>query len=485
MGALEDFLLNASGGMSGPGGSNPSAPPPVGGPALNVPAPPPSGNPMGAISGLMPQPQAPQMAPQPQGQPSDQGTLPGLQGPRLTGVRGYLANILYGMGEAAKKHAGLPTDQELAVQKQQMDLQRTQAQADIGYKQAIAQQFQMSPATAEEATAWGVPQGMPLTQKQRADLAAKALTNEGKTDVQDLKNQGIKAKPTNPIVDALAAAKKASDAGNQDEFLKQINLAHQLASAKSVSPSNEIGLIIKANNGDQDAQKALDVLQQRRTDLQKARGTAMGQGRLWQLQTVMDPVTGETQYRSGWDILEAQKRGEQLIPTGKLPQDKVIAVQQLQSEAAPALKQVRDALPSFDNASDRAIFARVMHSAGSPARGDEAGWLGTVMNQALKENLSPEGKQLAIAEGRLAETLGRMRGVLGLQATDSAMALTMRLMPGASTPNSKYAGSQLDTLDNMIQKAVEIPAFGGKHKGGMNAAPATPPVPGQNPFRRK
>lgn len=410
------------------------------------------------------------------GQPQSSPDQP--PGPRLTGIKGYLANILYGMGEAAKKHAGMPTDQELYVQKQQMDLQRTQAQSDIGYKQAVAQQFQMSPATAEEATAWGVPMGMPLSQKQRADLAAKALTNEGKTDVQGLRNQGIKAKPTNPIVDALAAAKKASDAGDQEEFSKQINLAHQLASAKSVSPSNEIGLIMRANNGDQDAQKALDVLQQRRTDLVKARGQSMGQGRLWQLQTVMNPVTGETSYRTGFDILDAQQRGEQLIPTGKLPQDKVIAVQQLQSEATPALKQVRDALPAFDNASDRAIFARVMKSAGNPTRGDEPGWLGTVMNQALKEDLSPQGKQLAIAEGRLAETLGRMRGVLGLQATDSAMALTMRLMPGASTPNSKYAKDQLDTLDNMITKAVEIPAFGGKNKGGMNTAqPNTPNTP--------
>jgi len=467
MGALEDFLNAQQGDSSGLTGAQQG-----GLPSMAPPAP------------MAPQsPQMPPVAPPPPlggSQPTSAPQQP--PGPQMTGVKGYLANILYGMGEAAKKHAGLPTDQELYVQKQEMALKQQQSQSDIAYKQAAAQQFQMSPATAEEATAWGVPMGMPLTQKQRSDLAVKALQNTGKTDVADIRNtgattvQGLKnqGKPPNPIVEALAAAKKASDAGDTEEFTKQINLAHQLASAKSVAPSNEIGLIMRANNGDQDAQKALDVLQQRRDELVNRRGTAMGQGRLWQLQTVMNPVTGETQYRSGWDILEAQKRGEQLIPTGKLPQDKVIAVQQLQSEAAPALKQVRDALPAFDNASDRAIFARVMHSAGSPARGDEAGWLGTVMDQAMKEGLSPDGQKLAMAEGRLAETLGRMRGVLGLQATDSAMALTLRLMPGASTPNSKYAGSQLDTLDNMIQKAVEIPAFGGKNKGGMGGAPAAP-----------
>ncbi len=66
-----------------------------------------------------------------------------------------------------------------------------------------------------------------------------------------------------------------------------------------------------------------------------------------------------------------------------------------------------------------------------------------------------------------------MRSVLGLQATDSAMALTLRLMPGASTPNSKYAGQQLDTLDQMINQAVNIPALGGKNRA---AVPSVAPV---------
>lgn len=452
--ALMNFLNAQGGDSSGYAAQGGNSQPPEA-PASSPGAPPPMPG-MGASGGA------------PTGQP-DQPQL----GPRLNGIKGYLSNILYSMGEAAKVHAGLPTDLQTQQQQQQLNLQKQQATADIGYKQAIAQQFTMNPATPDEATAWGVPQGMPLTQKQRADLATKALVNEGKTDVQDLKNKGIAAKPQDPIKQALADAKTASDAGDQETFLKKINLAHQLASASKLPPSTEIGLITRANNGDQDAQKALDVLQQRRVDLVKARGAAMGQGRLWSLRNYMDPETGETTSLTGFDFLNSQQQGKHYIPVGPLPQDKVIAVQQLQSEAAPALKQVRDALPAFDNASDRAIFARVMKSAGSPVRGDEAGWMGTIANQALKENLSPEGQKLAIAEGRLAETLGRMRGVLGLQATDSAMALTMRLMPGASTPNSAYAKNQLDTLDSMITKAVDIPAFTGKKAG---TAGSTPPV---------
>lgn len=396
-------------------------------------------------------------------------TQPAPQQPALHGVKGYLANILHGIGEGAKASAGLPTDYEV----QQMAFQRQQKamtdQADILQKQAQAkfyaakaQEEAGTPLSPEDAVTLGMPVGTLVNDRNRANLYKQILMNQGKTDVQDLKNKGLAGKPQDPIKQTMTEAKTAFDAGDIDTYTKKIQEAKNLSAATKTAPSNEISLILKANNGDADAQKALDVLQGNRMKLMQARGAAMGQGRLYQLRNYMDPETGETTSLTGFDYLQQKQAGRNFIPVGQLGQDKVIAVQQLQSEANPALKAVRDNLGAFDNAGDRAIFARVMKQAGNPAHGDEASWMGNVMNQALKEGLSPQGQRLAVAEGRMAETLGRMRSVLGLQATDSAMALTLRLMPGASTPNSAYAKQQVDTLDSMINKAVEIPAFGKK-----------------------
>lgn len=95
-------------------------------------APPAAGAPPAAPSGPM-APPAPPGAP-PSG-PPPQGGQPQL-GPRLTGIKGYLSNIFYNMGEAAKVQAGIPTDaqKQAAALKQQNE--NLQTQADVFEKQA-------------------------------------------------------------------------------------------------------------------------------------------------------------------------------------------------------------------------------------------------------------------------------------------------------------------------------------------------------------
>lgn len=498
MSSIASLLAAMQGNSSGiTGASQPSAPPPdsvpsgdqfsnsydqaiLGGPPQTTPNGPAISQP--AISQPQVQQQsAPQIQnPQTQQPGQDQTQL----GPQMHGIKNWLSNFLYQAGEGAKERLGMQTDaqKQQAALKMQNDTLNAQAdrvekQARARYYYAQAQEQQGQPLTADEAAFYGLPIGTPLNSKDRTSLAKQILANQGKVVVQNLKNDAPNKNP-DAIKQALAEAKAASDAGDTDTFTKKINLVHQLMQAKTSPPNNEISLIIKANQGDPDAQKALDVLQQRRIQIGTTRANAFGKSRLYMLQKVYDPETGDTDFMTGYDILANNAAGKKVIPTGGLPQDKIIAVQQLQSEAKPAIQQVRQNLAAFDNAADRAIFARVMKSAGTPGRGDEASWIGNVMNQAAKEGLSPEGQRLAIAEGRMAETLGRMRSVLGLQATDSAMALTMRLMPGASTPNSNYAKQQVDTLDNMITQAVNIPALGGKNRAAVPTAPPSnrPPL---------
>src|SRR6185437_13309897 len=75
----------------------------------------------GLDSSLMNGPSSPAPAPQPQ--------TPQLS-PQSQGIKGYLSSIFYDMGEAAKKHVGIPTDfekqqaqQRLNIQQQQVDQQ--------------------------------------------------------------------------------------------------------------------------------------------------------------------------------------------------------------------------------------------------------------------------------------------------------------------------------------------------------------------------
>lgn len=245
------------------------------------------------------------------------------------------------------------------------------------------------------------------------------------------------------------------------------------AAAKEGNPSL-ISLIVRANHGDKDAVKDLRTYQ----NMANERAEAFGKGRAqYQLNQYIDEDTGNPVTLSNVDAANQIKGGKNLMITGKLPFQTAVAVQQLMSEATPALSGVRDNLGAFDNTEDRAIFARLLKGAGLPTYGAEDAWLGTVLNQSLTEHLSPQGKQLAVNLRRLNETMGRLRSTIGLPATESAMAMTLSLLPGPSTPDSNFAGKQIDQLESIINQAVDIPVYGrGRIAGKRNAGPPGPPA---------
>jgi len=267
---------------------------------------------------------------------------------------------------------------------------------------------------------------------------------------------------TDAVKKTLTEAADAFAKGDIATYQTKLKEANELSSATKVpGKDTELSLIAKAQGGDKEAQKQLDTLQDRRKELIAERNKGYMNRPLFQLQKVLDPATGQSSFMTGLSILEAQKEGKNYIPAGALSQKDIIGVQQLQNEAAPAIKGVNANIGAFDNTKDRAIFARILANAGVPTRGEEAGWITNIINQAAKENLSPEGQKLAQNISRLAETMGRLRSTLGMPATDQSMAITMSLLPGGSTPNSKYAKEQVGILEDMIKKAVSIPAYGG------------------------
>jgi hypothetical protein len=397
---------------------------------------------------------------------------PVMQPPNSPTTGGWLKQALqrfaYYGGQAALKHVGLPTDDELRMH--QSEMAARQAQID-----QIKQNSQLVPDTDENGNVRLDQYGRPtmLTRGQFTQLQKQREANKGKADIQNSKDAAAQNRDKiNNLFKASNLGVQLVDDGQGGYKLQNLQkdeIAPAVA-AKMEGKPNEIQLIGRAQQGDQEAQKMLDTLQGNRMALVRARGDAIGKSRLWMLQKAMDPETGEASYYTGFDILRNKQEGKNLIPMGALSSKDLISVQQLTSEAIPALKGVEDNLSAFDNANDRAIFAKVLKGAGTPARGQEAGWMGNVLNQALTSGLSDKGQKLAQADLRLAETMGRMRSTLGLPATDQSMALSLGLLPGASTPDSKYAKGLTQQLREMINQASGIPIYGGSGNAATKPA---------------
>lgn len=305
--------------------------------------------------------------------------------------------------------------------------------------------------------------GAKLSKEKGTETAT--ITGEAKKAAAKI-GAGAKEATEDPIKKLFKEAADAYQSGDMDTYNAKLKEAHDMTSAKAPDRApNIISLTQATLHGDKNAQATLQKIH----DDQKELALEHGMGyRLNQIQSYIDPDTGELVPMTGFAILDAKKQGKNFIPAGRMPVQDVVAIQQLVSEAGPkdtpyynkgALKPIYDNLGAFNNESDKALFARVLKGAGTATRGDEASWMGNIMNQALQGNLSPEGRKLATGLGRLAETMGRLRASLGLPSTDNMMALSLALIPGPGTPDSKYAEMQLNNLEQMIEQAQGVPVF--------------------------
>lgn len=376
--------------------------------------------------------------------------------------------------------AAMQAPYQQALQQYGLQQQGRMQQAQLAAEQAKTQQTRIQTQRMGTSTMVTMPNGaqVMVPNDQLANVLKSMAPAQARLGAAELQ-AGAKLSTQDNVNRVLGEARDALAKGDVATYQAKLKEAGEMAAAKKppVVKNNETEWIARLINDPNDtkADAMLKKLQSNRKEIMEARGISIGKGRLYQLQSVYHPDTGETDLMTGFQYLEGKANGENLVPAGKVGQKDIEAVQQLRSEATPALKQVRSALSAFDNTSDRLLFARVMKSVGTPSAGNEHSWFQNVVDQVAKSGLSQKGQDLLIAEARMAETLGRMRGVLGLHATDSAMALTLKLMASYDTPNSKYAGKQIDTLEEMIKYATEIPAFTGKKGTSSGGAEKSSP----------
>lgn len=404
---------------------------------------------------------APPAAPPPQGGPPPPG-IPPQAGPTAnpSALKGLLTNFFGGMGRAMMVHAGLPTPEEEQQKAQQQATQQQLDQSTIQYHQALAKNLH------DQNELVAVPQGPDANGNPQEPLWIARRSQAAVLNKQAGLAQQAKFQEANDLLSAAGKGFQFAIDPNTGKPTIQPMTNEQLSpvqqagiEAKKRGPTNEAALTIRSLQGDPEAKAAIDQIQGRRMDLVKARGASMNQRPLYQIQSVVEG--GVPKLMTGFQVLEAQKEGRILQRAGGLGAKDILTVQRLQSESAPALEGVRSTIGTYDNSNDRAIYARVLSKAGAPEVGGESGWMTNIINQAATNGLSPEGQKQAIALRRLADTMGTMRSLMGLQSTDQAMSLTLSLLPGASTPSSGYAKQQIDQLEGMIKQAVELPALGG------------------------
>lgn len=348
-----------------------------------------------------------------------------MQAPRGSGIAGGIAGGFQGISqEADKKRQEKIQQQQFDLQEQSLQL-RTQQEADI---QRLHEEQMKNYASQIET---------------RANPPAKSQSEQLMRDYTDAlsKNDQPGAKAALDKIQALTVAKTAP---------------------KVPQKENELSLIRKANAGGPDAAAAsadLKTLQDRRLQIAKSRGGG-------QYANFFDPELGRNVRLNNEDAAAAQASGKILIPAGPVSATQILQTQRAQTAIPAAIAEVRKHLSAWDDPKDRAIFARII-SETPTGNMDHATWLGTVLNNKLTGKLSSEGQQGVIALRRLNESLGSLRVAAALPSTSGSMATTAALAPGATSPNSKFAGQQLDSILKLVEQETGVPFLGmNKKKSG-------------------
>lgn len=179
MGILDNLATSLSGGQGSP---PPDSPAPQGGDISQLTQP---------SGGQIPQSGANNAAmnPQPQ-QPQGQQQI----GPQLHGIKGYLSNIFYNMGEAAKAHLGMPTDvqvqqnqQKIDIEKQRTGIEQFKAESEAQYRQTQTAANAMGPIMdPKEAETLGLSVGDMVSPAQKLAMYKIIAQNKGKTDAAQI-----------------------------------------------------------------------------------------------------------------------------------------------------------------------------------------------------------------------------------------------------------------------------------------------------------
>jgi len=378
----------------------------------------------------------------------------------------FLSNLSQGLAQAghgpgantrgAAAAMQAPYQRDLQQYQMQQEAQTHQSQIEAEQARTAQQQAQ----TEQLKTVVQTPYG-PMSQKLAEKVFPAAIRKEGMENVADTRAASA---ANDPIKKGLRDAASLLDKGDMDGYKAKLKEVSELSSATKAPPKDsEISLIQKANGGDKEALAAWNKLQSGRIAVRAA-------SQAQKPMTYYDAEQGRNVTLGAGEAEAMQKAGKNLIPAGTVPANTLLQMQKAQSSIPTAIEDVSKNLSAWDNASDRAIFAKVMKD--SPMGGDPSTWFGNVLAQAANSGLSEDGMQALTKLRTLNESLGTLRAISGLPSTAGSMMATVALMPGATTPNSKMAKMQLDQIKTLVERETGVPFLGGSGEGKSKVPPA-------------
>ena len=182
------------------------------------------------------------------------------------------------------------------------------------------------------------------------------------------------------------------------------------------------------------------------------RGMAFGMGRLYQYTDddgVMGPK-GATVVLNGFQLDEQMRAsGGHFTLVGPISPNIMLGVQQLLGKNKGIFDSLRQDMGVWDNATDRAIFAKVMR-ANPEVAGMDVTTLGVWLDQNLTGQLSTQGQRYMRNLLIGAEVLGTSRRLTGQPATGITTQLILAMLPGEKTPGKQYGLASLDALTNYL-----------------------------------
>jgi hypothetical protein len=371
-------------------------------------------------------------------QPPPQQDQGGGQGSPQPG-QGQQGQDIAGLMNRLPQHTSMPDPKQLE-------------ETSLAIKNAVEAQVQSEPKT--EFQAW---------------YRQSTQENGGKrpsTEQIQAHHDANKLKPIDQLVqDAIDLESTGDHAGAQKKF--ELAKTATMALAKTPQPTL-MGTIFAANAGDPNSKAALKSYEGMQMRLREAYG--LGRAKFMMAQ-YLNRETGEASAMSAYDASRLIAAGQPLTLVGALSPKDIQVAQRLITETGPkdskfyetgALKGLYDNISAYDNPKDRAIFAKIMKAQPRPTSGlvsDAYAYMGQILDQALRSDsgLSTQGRNLSIAQKRMAESMGVYRALSGMPSTDQSMDITLGLLLGGTTPDSAFAKQQIDMLNQMITNMVNVP----------------------------
>lgn len=179
-------------------------------------------------------PDATPAAPPPPIPPGGNGAPPPAKPPqqeRLQGIKGYLSNILHGVGEGMKTQLGMETDaqqeqrlfnQNLKSQELQLETKKTNSALQLQQAQ-IEQMKTLVEIRLPDGTIARMPYGValktyPAIISGQSKVEATKLSNQGKIDLQTLKGQSPLTQAQAHLANATADLKEAMNDPDSPTF---------------------------------------------------------------------------------------------------------------------------------------------------------------------------------------------------------------------------------------------------------------------------